>query len=123
MNVGLPSGFIGFNTMAHRILLQIHHYGPATNETIAQDLCDTARDPLKAVSANLFRLYQCGFLNRVARHRKPGTRSCFVYDIAHKLEPDVRAVPLTGAQRSRLYRENKQIKAASIFNFRGRIGL
>ena len=124
MNPGLPSGFVQFNTLAHRILLYLHHNGPATNSILSEELANAANEPPKAVAANLFRLHTAGFINKVSRMRRPGTRSCSVYSLHNTSRGAGRSVPnLTTQQRTAEWRKRKSMLVSSVFSFRGRIDL
>jgi hypothetical protein len=124
MNIGLPHGFIPFNTMAHRILVHMHHHGPMTANALAEDLRGTAREPLKAVSANLHRLHIRGFIYKVGRARvRGGSRSCSVYSLIDSTSGVERVSIKNGATRTRDYRAKKALKVPSVFNFRGNIQL
>jgi hypothetical protein len=124
MNIGMPSGFISFNTMGHRILVHMHQHGPATVITLTEDLRYFARQPLQAISANLQRLHAAGFIHKIGKVRhSSGTRYCTLYSLKTSLKHVVYAQKKTGTERSREYRARKALKVSNIFDFRGTIQL
>ena len=122
--IGLPSKFVGFNTMAHRILVHLHQHGPSSAGVLAEDLRGTAREPLKAVSANLVRLHRGGFIFIVGRSRVVnGTRSSYLYGLTESRAGAERVTIKDGATRSREWRAKKALKVPSVFQFRGSMEL
>jgi hypothetical protein len=63
--LGLSSGFVGFGTVAHRILLLTHKEGAVTNKSIRQGVKFGRGDKGRTtISVNLIRLVRYGFLFR-----------------------------------------------------------
>jgi hypothetical protein len=117
-DAGLPQGFVRFGTLAHRILLHIHHYGPAGHDDLQQDLQDIG------ISANLGRLHKHGFLFKVGRtHVASGIRSGNVFGLTrahHNMHKIKMAAP---GERQARYRAAQKLKVPSVFEFRGSVTL
>jgi hypothetical protein len=124
--LGLPHGFVNFGTLAHAILLHLHHYGPTTSAALAEDLRGMADEPLKAISANLCRLHRGGFIYKIgrARARASDQRSSTLYSLEDSRTGVGQFVKLMSSQeRSRRWRERKARNVNSVFNFKGQIKL
>lgn len=114
---GLENGFLRFGTLAHRILVYIHEYGPACHADLSEELAD------EGVSVNLGRLCRHGFLFRAGRTRKPGERSSHLYSLSKTpAQGSLRRIS-TRAEIDARCRAKRKLRVSSVFDFRGRISI
>jgi hypothetical protein len=120
MNPGLAQGFVRFSSVACHVLRYLHEHGPSLSEDIARNGSHTEA---VQISATLIRLRQNNFVFTVGRDRKPGKRSHTLYDIEPRYNCRMYVPLMTGAEKSRNYRERLRTKVSSVFDFRGQIPL
>jgi hypothetical protein len=119
--IGLPQGFVRFGTLAHRVLVAIHEYGPMTVTSLKIELPDV---DIRALSTILGRLEVARFVFDIGRvgQYESGERTQTKYD----LQQNINRRPykcVTHAQRSARYREKNRRRVASVFDFRSTISI
>lgn len=117
MNPGLKMGFVKFGTVAHRILVTIHEFGPQSNADLVEHLEVCA----PAIASNIQRLRENKYIFRVDRRREYLRRSYSVFGLTPvpRQSIDYRCKRLTGNERSAAYRARKKKVVTSIFNYAG----
>jgi hypothetical protein len=120
MNPGLKQGFVRFDSVAYHVLRYLHEHGPSLSGDIARNASHTEA---VQISATLIRLSQNGFIYRVGRDRKPGRRSHPLFDIEPRTNGMLYVPIMSAAEKQKGYRQRKQLKVASVFDFRGKVQL
>jgi hypothetical protein len=116
MNIGVPHGFIQFNTMSHKVLMYLSTVRYAGQRQVKEDVGGEARH----ISVTLTRLHRYGYIYKVGRERPVGVRSYTLFS----LNPNAKAPrekKQSGLIRSRTYRTKLKLRVSSVFNFRGEI--
>lgn len=116
MRAGIEHGFVKFDSFSANILRSLHKFGPMRQ-------CDLREEhPLihrNSLSQALFRLSRFGFIfnHGKAGFGMTGERTQAVYG----LQPGRTrcSAALTTGQRMQRWRESRQKKVASVFEFRG----
>ena len=124
MNIGLPSGFLQFGTLAHRILLIMRDDGPQTCQSLKEALApnDEFKDAPQAIAANIKRMRKGKFIWKIGNVRKIGERSCGVFYIKNIRPAEYQIRRLTQAERQAVYRHKmKGLRNNSVFTFRGKV--
>lgn len=116
---GLPQGYVLLGSMAHRILLALH----AAGDLRLVDLVDELDADMRFVSTLLKRLQAFHFV--YCRHKVRGRGNVERTQYVWTLQPcRYRALPREScAARAKRYRQAKKLRAASVFDFRGRIAV
>ena len=122
LRVGLPHGFVRFDSLAHGILVCLHKYGAQSNASLSEALSERA-DAEREVAATLKRLVEHGFAFVVGKDRPEVGRSYRLYGLTNKrVINSVRK--LAPKERNQRYRERLALKQSnSVFTFRGNIEL
>lgn len=120
---GLPSKFLRFGTLAHKILLICWRDGVVSQISLQEERWPGLDNYPQAISANLKRLVDAGFLFRCGRVRDGGRRLHWLFQID---DPGPEALklcysPMSVKERTRLYRQRKAVRVPSVFHFRGKI--
>mgnify|MGYP001034247610 CR=1 FL=1 len=120
-NPGLPTGFVRFGTLAHKILLVAHRDGETSWVRLLQEFPDKS----EALSTNLRRLEEHGFLHLTGRVREGDHRLFYVYQIERPIgkRSKVWDDPLSDTERKRRYKLRRRRVPTSVFEFRGKIPL
>lgn len=115
-HVGVGSGFIWFGSLYEKILRHIYATGPASHADLRDDMPEEI-----GLSVALGRLAACGFLHRVGyQASKTGVRGGYVFDIA---PVNTMPAPPPHSVSQKRYRTARQLRVASVFDFRGQIDL
>ena len=116
MNIGLPSGFVQFDTLACDIL----RYMSIAEYVSQRELQENVSEHAQHISVTLIRLQKYGFIHKVGKDRVRGERSYAVFSLdPYSKAPYVKT--MSGMVRSRIYRAKKRMKVASVFDFRGEV--
>jgi len=116
MNIGIPLGFVQFNTLSHRVLTYLSTVRYAGQRQVEEDVGGGARH----ISTTLTRLHKYGYIHKVGRERAEGKRSYVLFSLNLNTKAP-RVSKQSGLTRSRAYRAKRRLRVSSVFNFRGEI--
>lgn len=121
MYIGIPSGYIRFGTLAHKILLFIHENGRSTQSMLVEEL---GKENTSHISLALKKMADYGFVYRWGKWRaRPGDNRMQSWNICPP-QMEIRDTPkLTSKERGARYHKKRKMKVASVFNFRGKVSL
>ena len=127
VNPGLAQGFVRFGTLAHLVLRHIHEHGPITHSTVAEEWGRANHTP-SHIGTCLDKLHKYGYIRRCGSTAyTPGSRCQWLYKLVNPVatylppEPTSKVHKGTSGDRTRAYRQGKQGRVASVFDWRGRI--
>lgn len=117
---GLGTGFLPFNTIAHRILLAMHEVGDMTHRDILEYI-DIEGYEMHSIGSVTQRLTKNKFIYRARKVPGPPDfpRAVWLYTL--KPTKKILYQRKTGAERSRAYRAKRNVVQPSVFTFRGEI--
>ncbi len=119
---GIRSGYIPFNTVAHKILIALHQAGDMTQRDLLEYI-DISEYSMHDISAVLMRLLEAKFIYR--SHKVPGippnTRAVWLYTLTPTKTKKYKRK--SAVERSREYRRRKALVQPSVFTFRGEMKL